>query len=50
MSQQPLDAFYKVNTETVKGAQKLDSTHDIIQNNYFFKVLQQGDSMPTRSS
>lgn len=44
-TQSLLNALGKIDVETVKGPLKLDSSHDIIQNNYFFKVVQQGDAI-----
>ncbi len=39
-----LNALYATNLDTVKGPIKLDQDHDVIQNQYVFKVVKQGDS------
>ena len=45
LSQQLLNALYSTNLVTAKGSQKLDSTHDIVQNDYFFKIVKQGNGI-----
>ncbi len=38
-----LDALYAIDTQTVKGPQKLDSTHEPVQNTYIYETVKQQD-------
>ncbi len=40
-----LNSLYSVNTETVKGPQKLDADHDVIQNIYFYQIVKSGNDL-----
>jgi branched-chain amino acid transport system substrate-binding protein len=40
-----MSALYAINAETIKGPQKLDQDHDIVENVYIAKMVKKGDSV-----